>query len=567
MNFKRNFLLALGLIILSWLYVFPWDTVGIKLPEYIAKPFTLGLDLQGWVELDYRVDLDALGSTSGATWSEQTIVEWLKSVIDKRVQSLGLTEPNIQSATYGGESHIIVQIPTYDYGNITETEKQKRTKEDTIRAKETIGKVVQLEFREKKTEVTEADKAERKSLADKVLSDVSTTPFATVGAKYRDQYENVFFASGTGSLPPEASFSGVEAITTFPYRSTVVRTVWNPSYTQNENGEIVETWYPGYAIVELQNKIGTGSEYVYSFIFVDERPSIWTPAKTVAGKILNDKYLQMAWVWFNQVGQAQIELLFNDEWKSIFAELTKRLIGKEIAIFVGWQLLTAPTVQAVIPDGRATITGNYTIEEAQKLANNINTGIVPAPIYLTSERSIDAKIGSHALREILNAWLIWLLAIVIFLTFYYRISGLLAWVALIAYTLFLVALVKFSGAVLTLASIAGAILSIGLAIDANILIFERMREAFRSGEVTEKAIKVGFEKSWTAIWDSHITSLTSAIILYIFGISMIKGFGFMLGLGIVLSLFTAMWVSRILIIAVAKTSIGKNTEWFVGLKK
>ncbi len=137
--------------------------------------------------------------------------------------------------------------------------------------------------------------------------------------------------------------------------------------------------------------------------------------------------------------------------------------------------------------------------------------------------------------------------------------------ALVAYTLFLIALVKFSGAVLTLASIAGAILSIGLAIDANILIFERMREAFRSGEVTEKAIKVGFDKSWTAIWDSHITSLTSAVILYIFGISMIKGFGFMLGLGIVLSLFTAMWVSRVLIMAVAKTRVGKNTKWFVGL--
>ncbi len=139
--------------------------------------------------------------------------------------SLGLTEPNIQSATYGGESHIIVQIPTYDYGNITESEKQQRTKEDTIRAKETIGKVVQLEFRERKTDVTEADKMERKLLADKVLTEVSSTPFSIVGAKYRDQYENVFYASGTGSLPPEASFSGFADVTSFPYKSAVVRTV------------------------------------------------------------------------------------------------------------------------------------------------------------------------------------------------------------------------------------------------------------------------------------------------------------------------------------------------------
>ncbi len=245
-----------------------------------------------------------------------------------------------------------------------------------------------------------------------------------------------------------------------------------------------------------------------------------------------------------------MDLIFNDEGKKIFAELTKRLIGKQIAIYVGGQMLTAPTVQSIIPDGRAVITGQYTIASAQELANNITTGIVPAPIYLTSERTIDAKIGANALHQILIAGLIGLIAIVVFLTIFYRASGLLAGIALIVYSLILIALVKAFGVVLTLASIAGVILSIGLAIDANILIFERMKEALHEGLPLEKAIMVGFEKSWTAIWDSHITSFTSAVILYMFGISLIKGFGLMLGLGILLSLFTAMWVSRILIIAV-----------------
>ncbi len=242
------------------------------------------------------------------------------------------------------------------------------------------------------------------------------------------------------------------------------------------------------------------------------------------------------------------------------------MIGKQIAIFVGGQLLTAPTVQAVITDGRAVITGDYTIKGAQTLANDINTGIVPAPIYLTSERTIDAKIGSSSLQQILVAGAIGLLAIIVFLTVFYRISGLLAGVALITYTLILVALVKMTGVVLTLASIAGVILSIGLAIDANILIFERMREALRDGKNLEHSITIGFDKSWTAIWDSHITSLTSAIILYIFGISLIKGFGFMLGLGIILSLFTAMWVSRILIIAVG-SKMTHHISAFIGFKK
>lgn len=120
--------------------------------------------------------------------------------------------------------------------------------------------------------------------------------------------------------------------------------------------------------------------------------------------------------------------------------------------------------------------------------------------------------------------------------------------------------------VLSLASIAGVILSIGLAIDANILIFERMKEALRAGHPVEKAMIIGFDKSWTAIWDSHITSLTSAVILYIFGISLIKGFGLMLGLGIVLSLFTAMWVSRVIIMEVGKRW-GGNMHTFVGLQK
>ncbi len=148
----------------------------------------------------------------------------------------------------------------------------------------------------------------------------------------------------------------------------------------------------------------------------------------------------------------------------------------------------------------------------------------------------------------------------------YRVSGLLAGLALVIYGIVLLAIVKAFGIVLTLASIAGMILSIGLAIDANVLIFERTKEALREGSTLKNAIVSGFDKSWTAIWDSHITSLTSAVILYIFGISLIKGFGLMLGIGIVLSLFTAMWISRILILYFGESYEGREKK-FVGLDK
>jgi protein-export membrane protein SecD len=564
MNITHRVLVIVALIVTSGLYIVPWNQYGID-NAFLNKPYTLGLDLQWGVELDYKVDLDTFRSQSGKT-SEQNVVEWIKSVIDKRVNTLGLAEPTIQTAKYGSDNHIIVQIPTQAHSNLSDVERKLKNSEDIKKAKETIGKVVQLEFREEKSGVTEADKIERKAIAEKAAIEIKSTPFSTVWQKYRDQYENVVFSAGTGAIPSALSFSGIDSISTFPYITPVYVTQGEQSY--NASGEIVTAQDTGYAITQIESKnwIGTGAIYTYSFIYIDQRPSLWQAAKTADGKILNDKYLVNSSVGFTQVGQPQVELLFNEEGKQIFGELTKRLIGKQIAIFVGGQLLTAPTVQAVITDGKAVITGDYTVKWAQTLANDINTGIVPAPIYLTSERTIDAKIWSESLRKILIAGAIGLIVIVIFLTIFYRVSGLLAGIALITYTLILIALVKMTGVVLTLASIAGVILSIGLAIDANILIFERMREALTDGKTVDQSIHLGFEQSWTAIWDSHITSLTSAVILYIFGISLIKWFGFMLGLGIVLSLFTAMWVSRILILAVGK-KMHHNAKLFIGFKK
>lgn len=578
MKITYRLLLIVVLTLASSLYIFPWDKYGVELPTWV-KPYKLGLDLHGGVELDYNIDLSALRSQTGGQINESSVIDSLKGIIDKRVRSLGLEEPTIQTASYGpGESHLIVQIPVRDYGNISDEEKRIRNAEDITRAKDTIGKVVQLEFRESKLETTEADKKLRRDIAEKALTETKNTPFATVGMKYRDQYENVAYISTSGALIREAKFDRADMITEFPYISPVTYIPWEETISVDADWKSVTSkGLGGYSIVSLESMkevevpaVGSGAttkqkEYVYSLLYIDERPSLWAVAKTANGKILNDKFLTRAGMAFTQAGIPQVELIFNDEGKKIFGELTKRLIGKKIAIFVGGELLTDPTVQAVISDGRAVITGDYTIQSAQQLANDINTGIVPAPIYLTSERMIDAKIGRDALGQIFVAALVWLVAIVFLLVYFYHVSGLLAGLALIIYSLILIALVKFAWVTLTLASIAGVILSIGLAIDANILIFERMKEALRAGLHMEKAISVGFAKSWTAIWDSHITSLTSAVILYVFGISLIKGFGLMLGLGIVLSLFTAMWVSRILIIAVSRTRLGKSPKVFIGL--
>ncbi|MDD5376904.1 MAG: protein translocase subunit SecD [Candidatus Gracilibacteria bacterium] len=580
------------LALLSGAYILPWKTIGIDTPFPVTE-YKLGLDLHGGVELDYKIDMtDA--QKNGSTFQPKDIIEGLKSIVEKRVNSLGTAEPTIQTASYGGEEHIIVQIPTqnFDGENLTAEEKKAKNDEYIAKAKETIGKVVRLEFKEQKTVITDADKKERTDIANNLLAEIQAAkyPFATIANKYKDQYENIEYRAGSGAaseIPGEFAFTGMENVQA-PYTSPkIMDTQKGAGYTLGTDNKLVTTeGEKGYSIVRIKSTTsvekerdvttGTGASavtkkekytekiYDYEGVFVSQKPSEWTPAKTADGKVLDEQYLTKASVSFSQGFSPQVDLLFNADGGKIFAELTKRLIGKQIAIFVGGEMLTAPTVQSVIPDGRAVITGNYTADSAKALATNINTGIVPAPIYLTSERTIDAKIGADSLKVIIHAGLIGLLLIIGFLILIYRVSGLMAGVALVIYGLLLLAIVKSFGIVLTLASIAGIILSIGLAIDANILIFERTKEELRKGVEIEKAIIVGFGKSWSAIWDSHITSFTSAIVLYIFGISLIKGFGLMLGLGILLSLFTAMWISRILILVVGN-KMRKNTKTFIGV--
>jgi protein-export membrane protein SecD len=552
------------------------------------------------VELDYKIDFSGL-KERGQVYTERDVTEGLKSIVEKRVNSLGTAEPTITSAKYGDESHIIVQIPTQSFKgeNLSEEDERARNEQYINEAKNTIGKVVRLEFKERKIDITEADRAERRKIADAALSELSASGanFESTARKFVQNNEAVAYGSGSKieveKLPSELSFSGFTNAK--PGVTRVLESELGWSLSIGEDGKLEQVAGEKVFIIAniLSNEsvtrertvtasgatatgaaTATGStktekyttrEITYQSITISQKASEWMAAKTADGKILDEKYLTRAGISYSNGFTPQVDLIFNDDGKAIFGELTKRLIGKPIAIFVGGQLITAPTVQTAITDGHAVITGSYTADTAKALANDINTGIVPAPIYLTSERAIDAKIGADALGTIIRAGAIGLIAIVVFLTLYYRISGLLAGIALVIYAILLVALFKAFGIVLTLASIAGMILSIGLAIDANILIFERTKEALREGSDLTKATISGFNKSWTAIWDSHVTSFASAVVLYVFWTSLIKGFGLALGLGILLSLFTAMWVSRILILLVG-TRFENATQAFIGQK-
>ena len=302
-----------------------------------------------------------------------------------------------------------------------------------------------------------------------------------------------------------------------------------------------------------------------------ELPKDATDSATYADFVTTDlsgSDLKRATVSFNpETGDPEVSLQFSEEGGKKFESLTEKNVGKPIGIFMDDMPLSAPIVQTKIVGGTAVINGTFTLEEVQNIVLTLNAGALPVSVKILKQQNVAPSLGEGSVRASLTAGGVGLALVALFMILNYGALGFVASIGLIFYGILTLALYKLIPITLTLPGLAGFILSIGMAVDSNILIFERMREAFRSGETTDKAIKIGFEKSWTAIWDSHITSLTSAVILYIFGISMIKGFGFMLGLGIVLSLFTAMWVSRVLILMVAKTRVGENAKWFVGLDK
>lgn len=584
--------LIIVLFVVTFVLTFPWVKFGYNfLPESLSE-YKLWLDLHGWVELDYKIDLEV--AKLKPNYNETSTVEWLKSIVEKRVNSLGTAEPTILTAKYGNEQHIVVQIPSqnFNWEKLSEEEQSAKNNEYIQKAKDTIGKVVRLEFKEQKTEITDADKKERKDIADKIKGDLTwDIDFATIGNKYKDSYENIIYSAWSGArdtMPQEATFTWMENVKT-PFISDVLISSQKGTLSMWEDGNI-SMWESekGYSIVKINSikkeekerdvttwtwaKTVTKKEkytettYDYQYIFVNQKPSEWTAAKTKAGDVLDERYLTKAASIISQVGSPQVELIFNDAGWKIFKELTARLISKRLAIFVWWELLTAPTVENEIPNGKAVITWDYTIDSAKKLANDINTWIVPAPIYLTSERTIDAKIWWDSLDVIIRAWIMGFLLILTFLILVYRLSWLFAWIALLLYIMITMSVVKIFWVVLNLASIAWLILSVWLAIDANILIFERSKEEIRNKMSIGKAINIWFDRSWTAIWDSHITQFVSAIILYLIWVNLIKWFWLMLWIGIVVSLFSAMWVSRVLIVIFAP-KFEKNLKTFIGIKE
>ncbi|MCK4520303.1 protein translocase subunit SecD [Candidatus Parcubacteria bacterium] len=260
---------------------------------------------------------------------------------------------------------------------------------------------------------------------------------------------------------------------------------------------------------------------------------------------LTGKYLEKSELGFGQTAYEPLILLqFDEEGSRLFEELTERNIGKPLAIYIDDIMISSPTVQEKISGGKAQITGKFTLDEAKELVRNLSAGALPVPIALISQQTVGPILGKASLEKSLTAGIYGFLAILLFLIVFYRVPGILSSIALVIYVLLVLSIFKLMSVTLTLAGIGGFILSIGMAVDANILIFSRMREELREGKTFSQSVDQGFNRAWPSIKDGNLTTLIVAFILFAFGTSFVKGFALTLSLGILLSMFSAIFITK-----------------------
>src|SRR3989344_5423522 len=273
--------------------------------------------------------------------------------------------------------------------------------------------------------------------------------------------------------------------------------------------------------------------------------------ETLISTGLTGQYLARARVEFNQTTNIpQVLLEFNDEGGKLFAKITREHKGELLAIILDSTVISSPVINDEITDGKAVITGQFTPEEARSLVRDLNYGALPVPITLDSTQTIGASLGEVALASGLKAGVIGFIALSLFLILWYRLPGLISVIALVSYIIISLAVFKLIPVTLTAAGIAGFILSIGMAVDANVLIFERAKEEKRKGKTSMDAFHEGFKRAWLSIRDSNISSLITAAILFWLGTSAVKGFALTLGIGVLVSMITAISVSRTFLFAI-----------------
>jgi protein-export SecD/SecF family membrane protein len=276
---------------------------------------------------------------------------------------------------------------------------------------------------------------------------------------------------------------------------------------------------------------------------------------------LTGQYITGAQLTFDSTtNKPQVQISFNSDGAKIFGEMTAANVGKPLAIFLDGNLIEAPTVDQAITGGTALITGNFTVDSAKTLVERFNAGALPAPIKLVNQQTVSASLGNDSLKKVIFAAIIGTILIMLFMLFYYRLFGFFAACALLIYIALTLGVFKLIGITMDLSGIAGFVLTIGMAVDANILTFERIKEEQKRGLPRISAVEEGFRRSWPSIRDSNTSTIITAVILYYFTSSFVQGFALTLLIGTIVSLFSAITTTRLFLRVYEHTGKGKQNK-------
>jgi len=516
-----------------------WSIGSFQIGEKISTlRVRLGLDLQGGTYLVYKADLT---DVEPDYYSES--LEGARDVIERRVNAYGISEPVVQTSKTGDDYKIIVELAGV---------------KDVHEAIKMIGETPILDFRESRSKEdakrTEEEKQEviarneeKKASAEKILAKLKR------GESFNKLVKEFSEDEGTKEKNGNLDFfkKGV-------MQEDFENISFNPDFKKGDVWpELVKTPF-GYHILKKTDERGEGEEkeVKISHILIktedeeyDEKMlqviSFEDPFKQTG---LTGRHLDRAEVGFNpNTGEPEVHLQFNGEGKKMFKDITERNMEKVVPIFLDGDPITMPVIKSIITDGRAVISGNFSLDEAKQLVQRLNAGALPIPINLVHQQTIGASLGQESLEKSLIAGVIGLLLIMLFIITVYRWPGIVATLSLGIYALLLISIFKILGITLTLSGIAGLILSIGMAVDANVLIFERIKEELRAGKWKIVAIQEGFRRAWPSIRDGNVSTLITCVILAGFGTGMVKGFAIALGVGVLLSMFTAIVITRALI--------------------
>ncbi|MGL4670674.1 protein translocase subunit SecD, partial [Cetobacterium sp.] len=287
---------------------------------------------------------------------------------------------------------------------------------------------------------------------------------------------------------------------------------------------------------------------------------------TLGTTLLTGGALKKAEVSYDNLGRPQIQFEMSIEGAKEFAKITRENIGKRLAITLDGEVQTAPSINGEIPSGSGVITGSYTPEEAKKTATLLNAGALPVKAEIIETRIVGASLGDESIAQSKRAGLVAVGLIAVFMLFMYRLPGFVADLALVSFGLVMFAMLNFIDATLTLPGIAGMILSAGMAVDANVIIFERIKDELKLGSTIAGAIKLGFSKGIASIIDANVTTLLTALVLFMFGTGTVKGFAVTLTIGTVASMLTAIFITKVLLTTMVNLFKIKRTEFF-GVKR